>query len=134
VTEAFRGGGAVCAFAPAAGLGHGQPHPEREAIQARADAVSGPPGPEKVYEHATRKKSSALRILPPACRRGTACGAAPAPESGRQFPEAKPHTPPAPSGGRQALCCLSRRQGSHPKGIVETIRAAATTLVRKSSG
>ena len=38
-------------FRPTGGLGHGQQHPDRDAIQARADAVGGPPVPEKVYEH-----------------------------------------------------------------------------------
>src|SRR5208283_3010541 len=38
-------------FRPTGGLGHGQQHPDREATQARADAVGGPPAPEKVYEH-----------------------------------------------------------------------------------
>ena len=38
-------------FRPSGGLGHGQQHPEREASQARAEAVGGPPTPEKVYEH-----------------------------------------------------------------------------------
>ena len=38
-------------FRPSGGLGHGQQHPDRDAIQARSEAVGGPPAPEKVYEH-----------------------------------------------------------------------------------
>src|SRR5882724_7745075 len=38
-------------FRPSGGLGHGQQRPDREATQARAEAVGGPPTQEKVYEH-----------------------------------------------------------------------------------
>ena len=38
-------------FRPSGGLGHGQQPSDRDATQARADAVGGPPPPEKVYEH-----------------------------------------------------------------------------------
>src|SRR5664279_3877266 len=38
-------------FRPTGVLGHAQQHPDRDAIQARAEAVDGPPAPEKVYEH-----------------------------------------------------------------------------------
>ena len=38
-------------FRPSGGLGHAQQHPNQDAIQARAEAVGGPPSSEKVYEH-----------------------------------------------------------------------------------
>src|SRR5882762_2634686 len=38
-------------FRPSGGLGHGQQRTDREASQARAEAVGGPPTDEKVYDH-----------------------------------------------------------------------------------
>src|SRR5882757_8650262 len=39
-------------FRPTGGLGHSQQQrPDRDATQARAEAVGGPPAQEKVYEH-----------------------------------------------------------------------------------
>lgn len=38
-------------FRPSGGLGHGQQRPDREAVQARAEAVGEPPSQDKVYEH-----------------------------------------------------------------------------------
>ena len=38
-------------FRPSGGLGHGQQRPDREATQARAEAVGGPPMREKLFEH-----------------------------------------------------------------------------------
>src|SRR5215831_16559194 len=38
-------------FRPTGGLGHNQQRPDREATQARAEAVGGPPSQEQVYEH-----------------------------------------------------------------------------------
>ena len=38
-------------FRPSGGLGHTQQRPDREATQARADAVGGPPMQEKLFDH-----------------------------------------------------------------------------------
>ena len=38
-------------FRPSGGLGHGQQRPDREANQARAEAVGGLDAQEKVYDH-----------------------------------------------------------------------------------
>src|SRR5437868_5412687 len=39
-------------FRPSGGLGHGPAkQPDRDAVQARADAVGKPPAQDKIYEH-----------------------------------------------------------------------------------
>src|SRR5512145_2195458 len=82
-------------FRPSGGLGHGQQHPDRDAIQARSEAVGGPPAPEKVYEHRhaheIERAENIAGGLPP---EGSPKEAAEAPTSGkRDFREPNLTTP-----------------------------------------
>ncbi len=108
-------------FRPSGGLGHGQQHSDREAIQARAEAVGGPPAPEKVYEHRhaheiERAENIAAGLPPEGLPRETARSARP--RQGR-FPRAQPGNPRASAGGK-ALCARAHQgtvpghRGNHP--------------------
>jgi len=117
-------------FRPSRGMGHGQPQqqPDRDAQQARAEAIGGPPTPEKVYDlrhaHEIERAENVAAGLPP---EGPPKEPLPPPHKGdfrepnlqtaAQVQEEKPFTPVPIK--------------EPPKGIVETIRAAATTLVKK---
>ena len=117
-------------FRPSGGLGHGQQPTDRDAIQARADAVSGPPPPERVYEHRhaheiERAENIAAGLppegLPKATPEVAGAGKGGSRESNLATPapvqEAKPFTPVPIK--------------EQPRGIVETIRNAASNLVKK---
>ena len=116
-------------FRPSGGLGHGQQHPEREASQARAEAVGGPPTPEKVYEHRhaheiERSENIAAGLPPEGFPKET-------PEAqGRKGNFREPHfdTPAEVQEGKPFEPVPVKEP---PRGIVESIRAAATTLVKK---
>ena len=117
-------------FRPAGGLGHNQQRTDRDATQARAEALGGPPVNEKVYDHRhTHEIERAENIaagLPP---EGLATEATETPEVvKRNFREPNLATPaqveePKPF---QPVSIPER-----PKGIVDSIRSAANTLVKK---
>jgi ribonuclease G len=120
-------------FRPSGGLGHqqNQPRPEREASQARADATGGPPAPEKVYDHRhlneIERAENIAAGLPPGGAPATEGPDAPKPDQ-RNFREPNMDTPaqveePKPF---QPVSFQER-----PKGIVDSLRNAATTLVKK---
>jgi ribonuclease G len=114
-------------FRPSGGLGHTSQKPDREATEARIEATSGAGGLDKVYErrHAQeieRAENIAAGLPPEGSTVPT-----PAPTRGSyrepnlQTPaqvEEEKHFEPVPV------------QDS-PKGIVETIRTAASALVKK---
>src|SRR5436189_236020 len=50
-------------FRPSGGLGHAQQRPDREATQARAEAVGGPPIDEKVYDNRHRQEIERAETL-----------------------------------------------------------------------
>ena len=117
-------------FRPTGGLGHGQQRPDRDATQARADAVGGPPTQDKVYDHRhTHEIERAENI------------AAGLPPEG--LPKETTETPLAAKGGFRQPNLATPAQveeekpfapvafQEHPKGIVQSIRAAATTLVKR---
>ena len=56
-------------FRPTGGLGHGQQRTDREATQARAEAVGGPPAQDKVYDqrhtHEIDRAENIAAGLPP---------------------------------------------------------------------
>ncbi|MEY2429481.1 MAG: ribonuclease [Verrucomicrobiota bacterium] len=117
-------------FRPAGGLGHSQQRTDRDATQARAEAVGGPPVNEKVYDHRhsheIERAENIAAGLPP---EGLPREATEAPEAIKHsFREPNLATPaqveePKPF---QPVAIQER-----PKGIVDSIRAAATTLVKK---
>jgi ribonuclease G len=118
-------------FRPAGGLGSGQqPRTDRDATQARAEAVGGPPLQDKVYDHRhTHEIERAENIaagLPPDGQPAAPDLAAPAAKGNFREPhletpaEVKEEKPFAPVP-------LQER----PRGIVDSLRSAATNLVKK---
>jgi len=120
-------------FRPSGGLGHtqqpNQQRQEREATQARAEAVAGPPMQEKVYDHRhtheiERAENVAAGLPPEGLPKEPAEVLAakgdfrePNLEAPAQVEEPKPFEPV--------------RVQEQPRGIVESIRSAASTLVKK---
>jgi ribonuclease G len=117
-------------FRPSGGLGHGQQRPDREASQARAEAVGGPPTDEKVYDNRHRQEieraeNQAAGLPAEGVPAETTEAAPPGKKDFRepnfdtpeQVQEQKPFSP-VPIQER-------------PKGIVESLRSAANNLVKK---
>jgi ribonuclease G len=120
-------------FRPSGGLGHGQQQrTDREATQARAEAVGGPPQEEKVYEHRhTNEIERAENIaagLPPEGPKEEVV--TPAAEK-RDYREPHLDTPAEVQEEKSFAPILVREQ---PKGIVESIRNAASNLVKRVKG
>jgi ribonuclease G len=114
-------------FRPSRGLGHGQPQqPDREAQQARAEVVGGTQAPEKVYEHRhTSEIDRAENIaagLPPEGPKETE--QAPNQDSLRE-----PVQLPPPEVKEEKFTPVPLKE--RPRGIVDAIRVAATSLVQK---
>lgn len=117
-------------FRPSGGLGHvGRTQgPDRDAVQARAEAVEDTATQERVYEHRhaqeIERAENIAAGLPPE--------GIPAEETAetdnRESPRAtKPIEPTADEAKTFAPVTFHEP----PKGLVETIRAAATNLVKK---
>ncbi|HKI68728.1 MAG TPA: Rne/Rng family ribonuclease, partial [Verrucomicrobiae bacterium] len=117
-------------FRPSGGLNQNSQRPDREATQARAEVVGDQPALEKVYERRhiaeIERAENIAAGLPP----------------GGTHHEKKPAD--AQKGNSLAPHAQTRAQTEendqpfkpvplpeHPKGIVDTIRVAATTLVKK---
>jgi ribonuclease G len=115
-------------FRPSGGLG--TPHkPEREALQARADATAGDLTGERVFEqrhkHEIERAENIAAGLPPE----GAPAAEPAPvEAKGQFREPHPDTP---AEVREETPYEPVPVPEQPKGLVETLRVAATNLVKR---
>src|SRR5207302_1681219 len=116
-------------FRPAGGLGHGQQRQDRDASQARAEAVGGPPVQDKVYDHRhaneIERAQNIAAGLPP---EGLPQETPEAPVAKRDFRQPNLQTPaqveePKPF---QPVPIQER-----PKGIVESLRSAANHLVKK---
>src|SRR5882672_6962129 len=121
-------------FRPSGGLGHGQQQqqnrPDRDATQARAEAVGGPPVQEKVFEHRhaheIERAENQAAGLPP---EGIVAKAPEEPVVAKgNFREPNLGTP-AQVQEEKPFAPVAFKEA--PKGIVESIRAAATTLVKK---
>jgi ribonuclease G len=117
-------------FRPKGGLGNGPQKPDRDASQARADAVgetSG--GPERVFErrHLTEieRAENVAAGLPP---EGAPSQEPSAEEKKGQFREPDLQKPAQVEEEKRFEPVTVREQ---PKGIVETIKVAATNLVKK---
>ncbi len=116
-------------FRPSGGLGHNQQRPDVEASQARAEATGTPP-PERVYDqrhaHEIERAENIAAGLPP---HGLPADKPAGREPGRRdFREQKP-PPPAPVEEEKPFEPVPLSE--QPKGIVDAIRVAATTLVKK---
>src|SRR5215831_4428948 len=110
-------------FRPSGGLGHTSQKPDREATEARAEAVGGTAAQEKVYErrhaHEIERAENLAAGLPP-----------------EGLPAPAPAAPPREPTPRTAAPDVEKpfepvRVDDKPKGIVDAIRTAATTLVKK---
>ncbi|HEX5398688.1 MAG TPA: ribonuclease E/G, partial [Verrucomicrobiae bacterium] len=117
-------------FRPRGGLGHGQQQkPDREATQARADVVSEQGGSERVFEkrHATEieRAENLAAGLPPD---GVAVAETNTVVERKEFRE--PHTEiPAQVQESRGFRPVEIKEPS--KGILDSIKTAATTLVKK---
>lgn len=118
-------------FRPSGGLGRNPQKPDREATQARAEVLgetSG--GPERLFEHRHQteieRAENLAAGLPPT---GTPGDATPSPqEEKKQFrePDLQKPTPPEEEKPYQPVTVKEQ-----PKGIVETLKVAATNLVKR---
>lgn len=117
-------------FRPSGGLGHGQQQrTDRDATQARAEAVGGPPAQEKVYDqrHANeieRDENLAAGLPPEGVPAETKEHR---PDAKRNFREPNLQTPAEVKEDKFAPVQVKEQ----PKGIVDSIRSAATNLVKK---
>src|SRR3954469_8382056 len=108
-------------FRPSGGLGHSQQRPDREATQARAEAVGGPPIDEKVYD--TRHRQEIDRAenqaagLPPEGPPVEAAGTTA--DSKKDFREPNLETP-AQVEEQKPFAPVPIQD--RPKGLVENIR------------
>src|SRR5215471_17211501 len=116
-------------FRPSGGLGHMQ-RPDREASQARADATGQQPVQEKVYErrhaHEIERAENIAAGLPP--EGSTPPAETAADSSKRNFRE--PHLD-TPAEVQEEKIFEPVKVPDQPKGIVDSIRAVATNLVKK---
>jgi ribonuclease G len=118
-------------FRPSGGLGRSQQKPDREATQARAEVLgetSG--GPERLFEprhlNEIERAENIAAGLPPA---GPPAEPAPSPQvEKKQFREPDLQKP-APSEEEKPYQPVTVKE--QPKGIVETLKVAATNLVKR---
>jgi len=116
-------------FRPSGGLGHTSQKPDREATEARAEVVGGTGTPEKVYDrrHAQEidRAENIANGLPP---EGTPTEPVSAPEEQNQPVE---QTAPTPMPVEKEKPYEPVTIHEKPKGLVDSIRVVATTLVKK---
>ncbi|HXS69700.1 MAG TPA: Rne/Rng family ribonuclease [Candidatus Polarisedimenticolia bacterium] len=116
-------------FRPSGGLGHASQKPDREATEARAEVVGGTGTPEKVYDrrHAQEieRAENIANGLPP---EGAPTEPVSTPEEKNQPVEQKAPTP-MPVEKEKPFEPVPVHE--KPKGIVDSIRVVATTLVKK---
>jgi ribonuclease G len=116
-------------FRPKGGLGHAQQKPDREATQARADAISEQGGSERVFErrHAgeiERAENLAAGLPPDSVAAGETGGLV----EQKEFREPHAEVPGAVEGKR-AFRPVEVKEP--PKGILDSIKNVAQTLVKK---
>jgi len=117
-------------FRPSGGLGHTQQRPDREATQARAEVVGGQSTNEKVYDHRhtteiERAENIAAGLPPGGLPRETEDASVAPKKDFRQ-----PHFE-TPAQVQEEKPFQPVRVQEHPKGIVESIKSAASNLVKK---
>ncbi|HEY5914971.1 MAG TPA: Rne/Rng family ribonuclease [Verrucomicrobiae bacterium] len=117
-------------FRPSGGLGHVQQRPDREALQARADATAEQVAHEKVYErrhaHEIERAENVAAGLPP---EGVAPPEVKTPAQKKSdFRQPNFQTPAEVQEERSFEPVPVPEQ---PRGIVDSIRAVATTLVKR---
>lgn len=116
-------------FRPSGGLGRGQQKPDREATQARAEATGETIAPERVFErrhqHEIDRAENVAAGLPP---EGAPAVPEPSAADKKQFREPNLQTPALVEEEKVYQPVAVKEQ---PKGLVETIKVAAATLVKK---
>ena len=119
-------------FRPSGGLGHTQQpqRSDRDAIEARAEAVGNPAATEKVFDHRhaneiERAENAAAGLPPEGERKDTVEQSA---DKKAAFREPNMDTP---AEVQEEKAYQPVRFQESPKGIVDSLRAAASTLVKK---
>lgn len=116
-------------FRPSGGLGRNQQKPDREATQARAEAVGETIAPERVFErrhgHEIERAENIAAGLPP---EGAPAAEAPREDDKKQFREPNLQTPALVEEEKRYEPVTVKEQS---KGIVETIKVAAASLVKR---
>ena len=114
-------------FRPSGGLGHMQQRPDRDAIQARAEAVGEQAMQEKVYErrhaHEIERAENIAAGLPPEGAPKPAT-----PPGKRDFRQPNLETP---AEVQEEKAFEPVRVPEQSKGIVDSIKVMATTLVKR---
>jgi ribonuclease G len=118
-------------FRPSGGLGHGQQQrPDRDATQARAEAVGGPPAQEKVFDqrhtHEIERDENIAAGLPPEGMPADTTDKSA--DTKRDYREPNLQTPAEVKEEEKFAPVQVKDQ---PRGIVDSIRTAATNLVKK---
>jgi ribonuclease G len=115
-------------FRPSGGLGHTSQKPDREATEARAEATGGTGANEKVYErrhaHEIERAENIAAGLPP---EGLPPESNTSQPKGKEYREPNLETPAQVQEEKFEPVKVDEK----PKGIVDAIRVAATTLVKK---
>jgi ribonuclease G len=115
-------------FRPSGGLGHASQKPDREASEARAEVVGGAGAQEKVYErrhaHEIERAENIAAGLPP---EGLPPEPAPVSAKKTEFREPDLQTPAKVEEEKYEPVTFTQK----PKGIVDAIRVAASSLVKK---
>ena len=116
-------------FRPSGGLGHASQKPDREATEARAEVVGGTAVPEKVYDrrHAQEieRAENIAAGLPP---EGAPNEPLPTTEEKMEAPE---QAQPTPMPVEEKKTFQPVPLVEKPKGLVDSIRVAASNLVKK---
>ncbi len=122
-------------FRPSRGLGHGQQPPDRDANQARAEAVGDAPAPERVYDHRhtteIERAENLAAGLPPGGAPAEPTDAASAADAAAAKGSFRQPRPPAAEPVEDAKPFAPVPVREESRGIVDTLRAAATHLVKK---
>jgi hypothetical protein len=117
-------------FRPKGGLGHNPQKPDRDATQARADVVAEQGGNERVFEkrhtHEIERAENIAAGLPPQKPRGKTAAPANIPE--KRISASRISKRPRRCRRKNSSRWQFKEQ---PEGLVETIKSAATNLVKK---
>src|SRR5207244_4920655 len=116
-------------FRPSGGLGHGQQQrPDRDATQARAEAVGSPPAQEKVFDqrhtHEIERDENIAAGLPP--EGVPAETTEQKADAKRNFREPNLQTP---AEVKEEEKFAPVQVTDQPRGIIDSIRTAPTNLV-----
>ena len=127
-------------FRPKGGLGHAQQKPDREAIEARADVVSEQGGSERVFEkrhfgEIERAENIAAGLPAEVSTESSAASPGQLQEQEHDHPQEKgDFREPSPEVTAEAEDETPYRPvpvPEQPKGLIDTIRTAASNLVKK---